>query len=130
MTRHERERLEAQEARRARLHLEPIATNRKSTRDGVKWYGAEVRIRNTGPAPARDFRVWLGDEDADESYSKIAEWEGVLTRDDLEGRLFSVEIQEMYLRPNLRWVVEWTDDEGDRLLVSEKGPVGEAFVQE
>lgn len=36
----------------------------------------------------------------------------------------------MYLRPNLRWVVEWTDDDGERLQVSEKGPVGQAFVDE
>lgn len=96
-------------------------------RDGVRWFGAEVRIRNTSPAPAQHFRVWLG-EDAAESLSKIAEWSGVLTADDRDGHLFSVEIQERYLRPNLRWVVEWTDDEA-RIRVSEKGPVGEAFTE-
>lgn len=73
---------------------------------------------------------WLGearrDEDA-ESYSTIAEWDGVLTKDDREGYLFSVRIQEMYLRPNLRWVVDWTDDRGDTSLISERGPIGEAF---
>lgn len=79
MERLERERVESLEGRRARLHLEPIPFNGKNTRDGIRWFGAETRVRNTGPAPARDFRVWLGDESADESFSKIAEWDGVLT---------------------------------------------------
>ena len=131
MERHERERAEALESRRAHLHLEVIASSHRQGFDGIVWHFAELLIRNTGPADASDFRVWLGDEDVND-YSTVDRWDGVLTRDDRDGHRFRVRVQDMYMShaPDFRWTVVWADGHSDdNTWITDRRPLGGHFTE-